>query len=189
MDPPSAVQPQRVVSELELIAPPHKQTQRSVAPAVIARRLGKAALEEVKRSLQLVPGSQLDQCTSHQLAGNAELPQPPLDALGSPEVQRAPIGRKPLGEAGIVEVALLAERGDHSGGDGLRHAAPFEMSMHLSHCAIAPPQMLVGESEGAIELVRAQAACSSIAGSASTSATGASLSIGFTPSRSMPSAS
>lgn len=178
--------PQGIVRELELVAAPDQHAECAIARPVVVRRIGKPVFEQVQRRLKLVAGPELGQRRGHQLGSDAQLGEPAFDALGPPAVQRTPVGCEAHREARVVEIALLAQRVDRFGRRRLRDPARVQMRPDLGDRAIAPAEVTVGQAECALELLGAQAACSSIAASGSASATGRSASIAFTASRSMP---
>ena len=179
----------RIVRQLELIPPANEEGERAAAGPFVPRRHWKAPLEQLERCLKLIVGASVRECAGHELGRDAQLDQTARDALVAPRIERSPVCGKAGGEAGVVGISLLAGHVDCRVARRSCHVPRREVTADLSHRAIAPAEMAVGEGQGAIELVVAQAACSAIAASDSASATGRSASIAFTGSRSMPSAS
>src|SRR5688572_8413768 len=103
----------RVVRELELVALAEQDSERAVAVAGRRRRLGEAAGEDGQRRLELLRRLLLADDGGHELTVDAEREQLALDALGAPAVEPAAVVREPLRVARVVEVALLAQLGDH----------------------------------------------------------------------------
>src|SRR5215207_4646495 len=129
---------ERVVRELELVAPAKQDPERAVAVAGRGRRLGEAAGEDRQRRLELLRGLLLADDGGHELAVDAEREQLALDPLGAPAVEPAAVIREPLGVARVVEVALLAQLGDHGLDRGRLDPLGRQQAGQLGDRALAP---------------------------------------------------
>ena len=98
-----------VVRQLELVALADEHPERALAVPWRSRRLGEAAPQERERGFELAFVVLGGHGVLDELGGHPEGAQPLLDPLRAPTVEPPAI----LGEAGIVEIALLAQLPDH----------------------------------------------------------------------------
>src|SRR3954452_13111614 len=92
---------QRVMRELELVALAHEEPKRPLAVPWRLRRLGEAAREQLARGVELVVPVVAGERLADVIPIDAQLGEPPLDPLGPPPVEIAPVLREPPGIAGV----------------------------------------------------------------------------------------
>ena len=157
---------------------------------------GKRRRSDGDRRLELLAGVLLAERRGDEPRVDADGEQTALDPLRAPGVDRAPVLGEALRVAGVVEVAVVRQLLEGRLQDLRLDPLGGEVLAHLGHRAVAVAEVAVGQVQRVLQAFGfGHAACSIGAGAASPSATGtspgtaASGSIGWTRSRSTPSAS
>ena len=158
---------------------------------------GEAPAQDGEGRLELLARALVAEGGRDQLGIHPHREQAAFDPLGAPCIDGAPVLREALGVAGVVEIAQVAQLLDGLLDDGRLDPLGGEPLAHLGHRAVAVAEEAVGQVQRVLQAFGVgHAACSIGAGAASAPATGtssgtatASGSIGWTRSRSMPSAS
>jgi hypothetical protein len=195
------MQPDRVVSELELVALAHEHTERPVAVALIGERLRKPPAQDSDSSVQLADPIQRAHGRRCQLWLNPHAEELAFDPLGTPLVELTAVLCEALRVAAVVEDPLLLQLGYGCLDRVWLHSFPCEISPYLGDRPVAPRQEPVAELDRVLDaclwiqrpLGSGQAAFSSTSTSASFSGAAPLLpatdSMGTTRSRSTPTAS
>src|SRR5215213_2040790 len=98
-----------LVGQVELVAAASEHAQGALAGAVVGRRHADAVAQHLDGGLELVARAPVAERGRDVVGADPERPQPALDALGAPAVERAAVLGEAAGVAAVVEVALLAQ--------------------------------------------------------------------------------
>ena len=163
------------------------RTVDEVGGMLLGKRVEPAVADQV--------GTELIERGRDQRRIHSQREEPALDPLGAPGVDRAPVLGEALGVAGVVQVPEMVQLVDRAADDRRIDPLGAQALSHLGHRAVAVAEEAVGQVQRVLQAIAVgHAACSIGAGGASASSTvtsagiTASGSIGWTRSRSMPSA-
>src|SRR5215218_18227 len=100
--------PDGVVGQFQLVSLADQHPQRALAVARCCRRVGEAAAKEFERRLELLVRALTSDRGGDMRLVDSELREPAPDPLRAPAVETPAVVGEAVGEALVVEVALLA---------------------------------------------------------------------------------